>query len=85
VRSTIHTAPHYAISSSPMFLFPQPMSFLQCETERFTPMSSNKQRYSYVYFNVYISVQQKGRQIILDRNLAGIPSVQSALYFFIKF
>jgi len=38
-------------------------------------MSSNMQRYSYVYFNVYISVQQKGRKIILYRRIAGIHSL----------
>jgi hypothetical protein len=56
----------------PILKHPQPTFFLQCNTPSFTPMQ-NRQNYSFVY--LYILRQQTGRQKILHRMIASIPSV----------
>jgi hypothetical protein len=41
---------------------PQPTFLLQCDIPSFTPIRNNRQDYSSIYFNIYISGQQTGRQ-----------------------
>ena len=67
VRSTDHSAPHYAVFSTLLLLVPlrpkyspqrpipkhpQPKFLLQCERPSFTPIQNNRQIYSSVYLNI---------------------------------
>jgi hypothetical protein len=48
----------------------------------FTPIQNDWQNYGFVYFNLYIPRQQAGRQKTLDRMVASISWIQSALNLF---
>jgi hypothetical protein len=52
-------------------------------TLSFTPIQNNWQNYYFVYFNLYIPRHQAGRQKTLNRMVASIPRIQSALNLFL--
>jgi len=45
----------------------------QCERQSFTPTQNKRQSYGLVFFNLYIFLQQAGRQKILRWTAASIP------------
>jgi hypothetical protein len=54
---------------------PQSMLVPKCERPSFTPIQNNWQNYGFVYFNLYIPMQQAGRQKTLDKMVASIPRI----------
>jgi hypothetical protein len=56
----------------------------QCERPSLTPIQNNRQNYSSVYLNFYISEVQTRRQTILHQMIASISWLPSALNSFIN-
>ena len=62
------------------FKHPLPTFGPQCKRPSFTPVQDNRRNFSFVCLNLHICRQQTGRQKILHRIIARIPSLQSDLY-----
>ena len=68
----------------PILRHPQSTFLSQYEQPCFTHIQNNRQNYSFVYLNLYIFGEQTGTQKILYQLIASIPSLQSALNFFLN-
>jgi hypothetical protein len=60
---------------NPVFKHLQSKFLPYCERPSFTSVQNNWQNYGFVYFSLYIPIQQAGRQKTLDRMVASIPRI----------